>query len=1396
MVFLKRKEATPPAVSRNDSQESEEPWDQRNTQEVSTTIEDEMDDLDDGELPSLQRKPKKRYGGGRLVNGQRTTTRPLSPPSIAGLVTPSPVTSKPSLQQKAFWSQLDEGRDFLEDDAPEDELAAIRSTESKDSKRDGASHVSEDTYPDVDTHESMEAYEQEATFCGTTLNTISELCGGYTFENKSSARPDPPANSRTLPKPIPKPSSQENTAIEVEFVDPGKKEVPAEKKNAVLSAMARKAKDDYQQTKKITPETSSTPSGAARTTETDFYNKLDAAEKRKFLKLINSGVPPASAADQIIESRSEKKKTEQTANRKTRAAKLAFWKKNRTQSKSPSKREAMERQAPRVAVIVEDEDKKIMSPPPVDKTQPLSPDSVPDDGPFAPSGINYYDAVRRDEEYDEELEEDLVRALSSPAPAVVRSRGVSNPRAEGFAELREKKKRAASAPRVRRPDEDDAVQPASASEIKAELESHTAGSLVSSVPVENSSKTVRALLEPAGDDRISVSDVNTLNRIEKELLKPAKTRQDEFTSPIRLVPTDDPSMKEHSRVIPSVQIRDDPDQVVASAGDVNFDTYLSSTDQYSVANDNASVYTSNTGVTGMSAYTQSSRVRRPGVARSRLENAKRSKDGKSKGWHATIKEAAESANLKWSPETGWVDYEDPDMSIAETKSSDKMHLDIVKSIKSAGAPDTIQEEGSVGSTPIPLPPEWEAERQAMLDDAANISVNGSTIDEQKGLTTRSLASSAHSQPRGWAETMKEASKKLEKDGLKWDSETGWTDASGKRVVADSVDFGSPSPRKQGVEYAQLTGDGIADVKEGTGVGETTLDKDTNYVSDDEDDYVPLSRNAGAFPTASEDQLSPTVDVVREKINEEDYGLFNGKGKELDGSLLSGSTGSRRGAGPIDADQVDDTWDSEDEDRYSKEWEEPRGVVQSAKSFDSKSSTSLPTKPVPKLGKSKRDTAPVRTRSTNSAAIVTPRENQGDEDPDTPSVAWRAELKAIAADEIAANQDNEEDLDPWKSVAAKKLAKASEEAVALAGNDHGPSHNENRGRYEAGEPKDIPKGSDYGPVERVAKGAVTRVSKKERNDSAVKADEDDDDSLFEFKNLEKKVSKRKTGLESADLSPIRQRGEYADDENDSVVKYGSEAYGPDPSEQKSFLKRLAECAAPVMPANKNDDSMPSAHLAFMKSNDSFACGTNSKYVPANLCGKPDSIPENDDDDVATLEADDDKVIATPVTQRSKSAPRTRISDTNSVTSEDMGPKTAVLEALAMKTATSKSKRSSSRSKGRSGESTISTSSSQHSEKWKAFLEKKRSGNASPARSRASNSDVSRAADRYAAIMASMRGKRSESAPRPRDTWSLGQGASNKNDEARSSAADDLAAARVEAMMAALSSTHQDDEVVEI
>jgi hypothetical protein len=196
------------AISQQRSNSSEEePFDQHpsNNKETMRPYDDvEVDEvLEDGELPSLTLKPAK----GRIVNGQLTTTRPLSPPSKAG-ATYAGATLKQGPakeQQRQFWGQLDADpeereRPSYEEDGPDDEMAARQVT--RRNEMDNAPRQSSETgggrFSNVDLDESAisanytfstaaSIEEVEANFCGQTYLRYRCL---QAFRNASQAHPE------------------------------------------------------------------------------------------------------------------------------------------------------------------------------------------------------------------------------------------------------------------------------------------------------------------------------------------------------------------------------------------------------------------------------------------------------------------------------------------------------------------------------------------------------------------------------------------------------------------------------------------------------------------------------------------------------------------------------------------------------------------------------------------------------------------------------------------------------------------------------------------------------------------------------------------------------------------------------------------------------------------------------------------------------------------------------------------------------------------------------------------------------------------------------------------------------------------------------------------------------
>lgn len=427
----------------------------------------------------------------------------------------------------------------------------------------------------------------------------------------------------------------------------------------------------------------------------------------------------------------------------------------------------------------------------------------------------------------------------------------------------------------------------------------------------------------------------------------------------------------------------------------------------------------------------------------------------------------------------------------------------------------------------------------------------------------------------------------------------------------------------------------------------------------------------------------------------------------------------------------------------------------------------------------------------------------------------------SGDERRPRKENSAGTAEWKSFLGKKVQAESAAAV----------------KQERGSTKKEPEGdvaiADYSKGVKSTSGNKL-VAPQPRNT-------EDDDSLFEFAASEIERQRDAKSSENApsksrdlhtvdddfsDISPIHKNDE---DEMEKVSDTGTAV------EQGSFMKRLQACAAPMMPrqftqsgnggaeGGGEGNAVPMAHLAFLRTNPPVSSGSggggSSRFVPPALCGRPDTIVE--DDSIQGSPPRKQSSSRTDASRRSKSNPRSSsrrgdLKDTSSVTSEDFEPKKSYLESIAMKTAVSKPRRSDSRRK--SSSSDVSTGSRPRSERFQALLEKRASQSSHSSGSKArSSTEVSKAAEKYAAEkveeMLEVMASRSKSAPASRktvddmiDSMSSGstspppseakstrsQGSRTKAKKKSESAvaAEDLAAARVEAMMASMTSSNLD------
>ncbi|CAB9518920.1 expressed unknown protein [Seminavis robusta] len=326
-----------------------------------------------------------------------------------------------------------------------------------------------------------------------------------------------------------------------------------------------------------------------------------------------------------------------------------------------------------------------------------------------------------------------------------------------------------------------------------------------------------------------------------------------------------------------------------------------------------------------------------------------------------------------------------------------------------------------------------------------------------------------------------------------------------------------------------------------------------------------------------------------------------------------------------------------------------------------------------------------------------------------------------------------------------------------------------------------------------------------------------DSIFEF-------SLDETSVESDNRSQPQRRDYQGNNpmESSRDVKNISQEVMSDYSDgneiNKSFLTRLAGCAAPMMPKRGQGPAAEAmAHLSFLRTNPKV--DKSARFMPPYLCGRPDVIIEERESEGDGDEQEGGAIqdgnglsredLTTHNSQQGSRGVESKGGATPSVISDDFGAKTAYLEALAMKTAVSKPRKSDKRRKGSSAASDVSTTSTQtsHREKWRDFLDKR---GVSPGKQRpsgGSETSTVTAAEKFAAnqvneMMALMA---SRSKTGNRSSWRNPEGAANDkrsqvidkmirdHDEAAGSrqqksdsvvAAEQLASARVNAMLTAL------------
>lgn len=179
-----------------------------------------------------------------------------------------------------------------------------------------------------------------------------------------------------------------------------------------------------------------------------------------------------------------------------------------------------------------------------------------------------------------------------------------------------------------------------------------------------------------------------------------------------------------------------------------------------VINDYADGMSVGTGMTG--ATSKSTRTRHRGAAAKRQAKAREADSAGSAGWLDSMRAAAVENNRVWDAERGWVDYTEPEsMGIGKapdeevTERIGSLHLaGKVRGARGAAAGVHTENAQSTAPTTVPFPKDWEKERSQMIGQNAAAQTEA---------------------PNGWLESMKAASANVTANdpNRRWDPEHGW-----------------------------------------------------------------------------------------------------------------------------------------------------------------------------------------------------------------------------------------------------------------------------------------------------------------------------------------------------------------------------------------------------------------------------------------------------------------------------------------------------------------------------------------------------------------------------------------------------------------------------------------------
>lgn len=950
-----------------------------------------------------------------------------------------------------------------------------------------------------------------------------------------------------------------------------------------------------------------------------------------------------------------------------------------------------------------------------------------------------------------------------------------------------------------------------------------------------------------------LAEEKTVEQLEKELLRPLGNVQEDQVQDMQQVAGNSPQHISSNSSRKAVEVDGDNKTDLENYLDSTSSVYVNNNDQVSVIS-GRSHWTTATMGTSITTSSRARRPGAAKLRLAQARKADYSSTSK-KGWHDSMKNAAASSNQSWDPKKGFEGYKDQNEEMLIGDVSDQPLRVDLKGIKKKNKSEASTSEGNSGTqqpVTVPFPDSWQKDRQNMLN--RDNRGNGGEEEEQLNEWQKTMKAASEKLEKDGASWNPETGWQLDdkNENLAEDPDpesrgdmqhspapdpegvspekvalgvgAGGAAAGAIFLMGEKQPDNAPISKEGGDQSSATSGSSVNDenyvqlgdtgsvraFSSNKGDSESKVaSRSPNVVLEEvnEEDTSRLLTGKDSFSNSNEG--AEVVEVIKQKNDEGDKNLFVHDSRNAYPST-TGSTSRRRGNGPVDIDEIDDMDFDDDDEEEEELW---------ASNQIKRSDMATP----PKLPVSRKDTSSNRDRRARSI-ISSATSSDGSASPERPHVQSVPPMS-----EASDSSQN--------SSSVKRLAQQWE-----SGKMHSPPNQKDQESKESmTEPTSGSMewksflGKKVKAESAAAAAKQDNVSRSQERTTMDAPLESEEDSLFEFTaSASDQSGAFPTGVPPllepqdgfSDLSPIKGR------KNDDVDKQMEEVSDTGTNvEQGSFLKRLQACAAPMIPrqlsgqANGKEGSMPSEHLAFLRTKPQTV---DSMEGPRSLCARPETISEETAPYEARTQDTDSSEGRSSSAKRGKQRPSQDHvgSEVRSVVSEEgFGTRTSYLESLDMKAAVSNPKRSGSRGRGNeernrsSAASDVSTG-SRKSERWQEFLERKAAGGSSSNRRQQEGSDVqdnvSMASERYAAekvelMMAAMSASKDDDregkverllntevltpdtsleVSRERSSGSrTARSSSVKNESAR--AAEELAAARVEAMMAAMTNQTLDE-----